>query len=132
MIVVDASAILAIYLREPEREEFLEILAAAPEAEIAPINAWEVLARAQSLYGAAGAAEADALISALAIVVPPSTLDDVRAAVAAFARFGRTSPAKLNLGDCFAYALAQKRRAPLLFKGDDFAQTDVIRVQSNG
>ncbi len=129
MIVVDASAVLAIYLREPECDEFLEILTSAPEAEIAPINTWEVLASAQSLHGAAGAAEADALISALGITVPPSTLDDVRSAVAAFARFGRPSPVKLNLGDCFAYALAQKRKAPLLFKGDELAQTDVIRVK---
>jgi ribonuclease VapC len=128
MIVVDASAILAIYFNEPERERFLEIVTSAPAAEMAPVNAWEVLARAQSLYGPAGAGEAEALLSALGVAVPPSTMDDVRAAVAAFARFGRNSPAKLNLGDCFAYALAQKRIAPLLFKGEDFAQTDVTRA----
>lgn len=131
MIVVDASAVLAIYLNEPERERFLEIVTLAPTAEMAPVNAWEVLARAQSLHGAAGAGEAEALLSALGIAVSPSTMDDVREAVAAFARFGRNTPANLNLGDCFAYALAQKRNAPLLFKGDDFAQTDVTRATPN-
>ena len=57
-----------------------------------------------------------------------ATIDAVmaRAAADAFARFGRRTPAALNLGDCFAYALAQAHAAPLLFKGDDFARTDVI------
>lgn len=128
MIVVDASAAVAIYLAEPERPQFLDTILAARQAVMSPVNTWELLVRAHSLFGAQGVAEAEALLTALAIEVSPLGMDDVRAAVAAFARFGRPSPAGLNLGDCFAYALAQARAAPLLFKGDDFPKTDVRRA----
>ncbi len=125
MIVVDASAVVAIYLHEPERDAFLDKLAQAPGLVMSPINAWEVLARAQSVHGADGARAAEALLEALSISVPPADMNDVREAIAAFEQFGRRTPAGLNLGDCFAYALAMKLNAPLLFKGDDFTKTDI-------
>lgn len=125
MIVVDASALLAIYLNEPERAQFLAVITAATTALLAPINAWEALARAQALDGEPGRARMAELITALGLVVPACTLSDVEAAVSAFARYGRRSAAGLNLGDCFAYALAQLHEAPLLYKGDDFGRTDV-------
>jgi ribonuclease VapC len=55
------------------------------------------------------------------------TADQARTALYAFARYGkgRGHPAQLNLGDCFAYAVARDRRVPLLFKGNDFSQTDI-------
>jgi ribonuclease VapC len=127
-MVVDASAVLAIYFGEPERTAFLDILTATDQPVMAPVNAWEVLARAQSAHGASGLSEAEALIAALGISVAASGLDDVRGAVAAFARYGRGTPAGLNLGDSFAYALAQKLQRPLLFKGDDFTKTDIARA----
>lgn len=128
MIVVDASAVVAIYLHEPERDSFLEKLTQTDALVMSPINAWEVLARAQSVHGTDGARAAEALLEALSISVPPADMTDVRAAIVAFERFGPRTPARLNLGDCFAYALAMKLNAPLLFKGDDFTQTDVLQA----
>jgi ribonuclease VapC len=125
VIVVDASALLAIYLDEPERQRFIAAIEAAPRAVIAPVNAWEALARAQALDGEAGVQRLLDLMAALGVETGACGLSEVRAAVAAFARFGRPSPAGLNLGDCFAYALATETGAPLLFKGADFARTDV-------
>lgn len=128
MIVVDASAIVAIYLHEPERDSFLEKLTQTDALVMSPINAWEVLARAQSVHGTDGARAAEALLEALSISVPPADMTDVRAAIVAFEQFGPRTPARLNLGDCFAYALAMKLNAALLFKGDDFTKTDVLQA----
>jgi len=67
------------------------------------------------------------LMTALGIVVAlrPVSLEQRRAAVTAAGRFGKGHPAKLNMGDCFAYALSKATGAPLLFKGNDLPQTDV-------
>ena len=71
----------------------------------------------------------DNLIDYLKIELVPVTPDHAKLAREAYRMFGRGShPAKLNFGDCFAYALAKAENAPLLFKGNDFAQTDVIRA----
>ncbi len=125
MIVVDASALLAIYLDEPERTRFLAAIAEADAALLAPVNAWEALAKAQALHGPTGRARMTELIEALGLEVPPCTFAHVNEAADAFARHGRPSPAGLNLGDCFAYGLARRHGAPLLFKGADFARTDI-------
>lgn len=70
--------------------------------------------------------EMAALLRALDPVVLPLTAERARAAAAAYARWGKGfAPAALNFGDCFAYALARELNAPLLFVGNDFAQTDV-------
>lgn len=71
MIVVDASAIVAIYLRESEPDAFLDRLTQTDASVMSPINAWEVLARAQCVHGADGARAAEALLEALSISVPP-------------------------------------------------------------
>lgn len=128
MIVVDASAVLAILLEEPDQFTMETAIQAATPAVMSPVNLWEVLARAQSIAGGNGATTAEALVAALGIEIPPRTSGDARAAAEAFARFGRRTPAGLNLGDCFAYALSKTRSAPLLFKGDDFTKTDVARL----
>ena len=66
-------------------------------------------------------------IRALGIEVAEVTLDQVDVAMRAFLQYGKgRHPARLNIADCFAYALAKSRNLPLLFKGDDFAKTDVI------
>lgn len=69
----------------------------------------------------------DALLERAAITIEPVTEDQVRIARQAYRDFGKGSghPAQLNFGDCFAYALAKDKGAPLLFKGDDFSKTDV-------
>lgn len=124
MTVVDASALVAILAHEPERLDFLKFLIANPSA-LSPIGYWEAAIAARRVRGENGMAELDALLSYLNISVIPATAATAIAAIGAEARFGKRTAAKLNLGDCFAYALATELNAPLLFKGNDFTQTDV-------
>ncbi|MEO8656974.1 MAG: type II toxin-antitoxin system VapC family toxin [Bryobacteraceae bacterium] len=126
-IVVDASALLAVLLGEPDADDYLSKLLTADQAWISPVNWWEVQVRMRSRHGEAGELKSAAWMKDLGLVVEPTTLEQARFALAAFARYqGR--PARLNLGDCFAYALAQVKDAPLLFKGDDFKRTDIRSV----
>jgi ribonuclease VapC len=124
LIAVDASAILAIYLKEPEAERFRDVLSDRGGV-ISPVNHWEVLARAYVDAGEAGVAAVEDLIDALDIEVATISASHSRAAALAFQRFGKRAAAGLNLGDCFAYALAESEGDGLLFKGDDFPKTDV-------
>ncbi len=124
MIAVDASAVLAILFDEPEGVAFRNLLT-AEGGLISPVNHWEVMVRALATLGDTGPSEAEALLEALMVTVSPATADDSRAAARAFHRFGKRASAHLNLGDCFAYALAEREGDGLLFKGDDFPRTDV-------
>jgi|CXWL01.1.fsa_nt_gi ribonuclease VapC len=126
MIVVDASALLAIYLSEPEREDCIQRIRNTTVAWMSPVNLWEALVRASVVNGASGAAEIENLVANLNIEIVPVDATIARAAADAFARFGKRAPARLNLGDCFAYALAKSSGARLLFKGDDFTKTDIL------
>ncbi|MDB5429862.1 MAG: PilT protein domain protein [Caulobacter sp.] len=125
MIVVDASAILAILFGEPEAREFAICLSDAGGAFMSPVNYWEVVVRARSAAGPPGVERAEALMNELRISIVPADADQGREAAQAAARFGRGTPAKLNLGDCFAYALAKREGEGLLFKGEDFPHTDI-------
>lgn len=123
-IVADASALLAILLGEPDADEYLSKLLIARTVRISPVNWWEVQVRVRSRYGEAGEASAAAWMAKMRIVVEPATLEHAQIALAAYTRY-RGRPARLNLGDCFAYALAQATGAPLLYKGGDFGKTDI-------
>lgn len=125
MIVVDASALLAIYLNEPERAEFSNKLDVSERSVMSPINYWEAVVRARSLDGEQGAAEIRELLNSFEIEIASVDAAAADGAIAAFVNFS-TAPARLNLGDCFAYALAKMLDAPLLFKGNDFVQTDIV------
>ena len=125
-IVVDTSALVAILFREPERERFRRLLETTP-AVISAGNMIEllrvVMRRTPHLVG-----DARAVVAALGVSV--ATVDEAQVALAeeGQARFGlgrRAPPAVLNFGDLFAYALARRLDAPLLFKGADFTRTDV-------
>jgi ribonuclease VapC len=126
MIAVDASAILAMLFAEPEKAEFEKRLREADRIVMTPINLWEVLVRAQAVRGAVGRAAAEDLIAGLDVDIVAATESHAGAAADAFARFGRRTAANLNLGECFAYALAKAENCPLLFKGDDFGKTDIV------
>jgi ribonuclease VapC len=123
-LAVDASALLAILLDEPDAEFYLSKILVATAALISPVNWWEVQVRMQSLYGEACEKKSAEWMKSLNIVVEPVTLEHAQIALGAFRRF-RGRPARLNMGDCFAYALAQTRNIPLLYKGGDFPATDV-------
>ena len=123
-MVVDASALVAIGDLEPEAETFLQRLGASSENVISVINAVEtgLILIDRGRFG--DIAELDKWLKRLDISIDHSVTHTE--ALEAYLTFGRRyHRARLNLGDCFAYALARRLDAPLLYKGDDFPQTDV-------
>jgi ribonuclease VapC len=128
VIAVDASAILAILFGEPEADRFDTILADADGSLISAVNFWEVLVRAEGLGGESSRRDAEEYMAKLQVGVAPMDAEHTRIAADAFRRFGKRTAANLNLGDCFAYALAQEQGDGLLYKGDDFPKTDVKGV----
>jgi ribonuclease VapC len=127
-MVVDTSAIIAILAAEPEREAFIRILSAEAETAMSVMTFHESSIVIARQIGRPSAAErVDQLARELRIEVSTATIDDALAAREAYFRFGRGyHPARLNLADCFSYALAKARNEPLLFKGDDFSMTDIV------
>ena len=123
-MVIDTSALIAVLLGEPEAEAV-----AALEASIVVVPAATLVEAgivAESRLGPDGALDLTTLLEEAEVAVEPFTQGDARAALDARRRFGNgRHPAGLNLGDCFAYAVAARRGDSLLFVGDDFAQTDV-------
>lgn len=125
MMVVDASAILAITLLEEDALTFKEALAEKRGGVMSAVNYWEALVRMQGLHGSEGLARTDGLLSEARVEIVGADPSSARAAAAAFRGFKARSTGRLNLGDCFAYALAEREGDGLLFKGDDFTNTDV-------
>ena len=127
MIAVDASAILALVLKEADAGVFEQALALAGQSVMSPVNYWEAQVRAGAVFGEVGRQATRDVMANLGVEVGALSATDAEAAADAFARFGKGSGsgARLNLGDCFAYALAKSMREPLLCKGDDFSHTDV-------
>ena len=127
-LVVDSSAIIALIIGEPEADEFDRILHGAGRAALAIGNMIECCRVLQVRAGVGRWQELDELIETYAIEILPTDEAQLRYAREGMARFGQgrgAPPAVLNFGDLFAYALARSLNAPLLFKGDDFSQTDV-------
>ena len=125
-MIVDASAIVAILAEEPDWERYNQKIAAARRPRMSVVNALEVTMVTESRGGAPAGAEFDRYVERMGIELEPVTLEQLAAARYAWRRFGKGNHAAgLNFGDCFAYALADVTREPLLFKGDDFARTDV-------
>jgi ribonuclease VapC len=128
-MVLDTSALLALLLDEPEAEDFR---AAVEEDTTRLVSAATLLETAlviEARKGEPGGRELDALIRTADVVVVPVDPDQVFEARRAYRRFGKERHAAgLNFGDVFAYALARTAGEPLLFKGDDFARTDISRV----
>ena len=126
MIVVDASALVAVADAEPDADDFLRCLG-RNEAVIASINYVEAGIILIGRSRLSGKPDFDAWLGRLGVDVHRDDLSGP--ALAAYLTFGRGyHRARLNLGDCFAYALARQLDAPLLYKGDDFAMTDVKRA----
>ena len=124
MIVVDASALVAIRAGEPEADAFIKLLVETPSL-LSPLGFWETTVAARRVLGPDGQQSLLALMDALRIEITAAGGETARIAVEAETRFGKRTPARLNLGDCFAYALAKERNLPLLYKGDDFSRTDI-------
>lgn len=125
-MIVDASALLAVFLGEPDAEAFESAIAGAEAAAMSPINCMEVFMRLDSVWGEAGTAQLDAMIASFRISLEPVDVAQLALAQSAFRRFGKgRHKAALNMGDCFAYALAKAKGQPILFKGNDFIHTDL-------
>jgi ribonuclease VapC len=125
-MIIDPSALIAILEQEPEAERISRALLSTPDRIISAPSLVEVGIVMQVRRGDDGARDLDLLLAKLRVEVVPFTARQAEIARKAFRRYGRgRHDAKLNFGDCFAYALAKDASAPLLFKGDDFRQTDV-------
>lgn len=127
MIVVDTSAIVAILLGEPEREAFVAAIEEAGKALVSAVSVVEARLVLHARRGQRAVALLDDFLRLPLFEIVPADAAAADAAYAAFVLYGRGSghPASLNFGDLFSYALARTRELPLLFKGNDFAQTDL-------
>jgi ribonuclease VapC len=128
-MVIDTSALLAIAFLEPEVLSLMDMLDAADRRLISAASVVEAGIVVESRAGVFGGDRLDKIIVELGLEIEPVTADQARIARFAYRSFGKGNhPAGLNFGDCFAYALAKAAGMPLLFKGDDFAKTDVLRL----
>ena len=125
-MIVDSSAVVAILFHEPDARRYAAALQAASRRRLSVANALEASIVAEGRGGAAAGDDLDRFFQRFAFELVPVTAEQLAAARRAWRRFGRGNhPAALNFGDCFAYALAETTGEPLLFKGGDFALTDV-------
>jgi ribonuclease VapC len=127
MIVVDTSALVAIALAEPERDAFVRAIRQSDRALVSTVSVVEARMVVHARRGQGAVALLDDVLRLPKFDVVPPGAAEADAAYAAFVVFGRGSghPAKLNFGDVFSYALAKVRGVPLLFKGNDFSETDI-------
>lgn len=125
-VVLDTSALLAILLGELERDRFIDVLADTDDPLISAATLLEASIVMLAKTGEDGVADLDELLSSAAVRLVAVDSDQAHLARDAFRRFGKGhSPAGLNYGDCFSYALAKAMDRPLLFKGGDFIHTDI-------
>ena len=126
-MIVATSAILAILGDEPERREFTEAIEAADECLMSTASFVEASLVLEAKRGYEGLRDLDLLLAKAGVEFVPVNLEQAHIARKAFRNFGKgRHPAKLNFGDCFSYALAIVTNSRLLFKGNDFSQTDVV------
>ncbi len=125
-MIIDTSALIAILYREPEAPLYDQAISQAAHPRMSVANYLEATIVAEGRSGEDIGIELENLIKRLEITLVPVTLAQVKVAQQAWRKFGKgNDPAALNYGDCFAYALARATGEPLLFKGNDFAQTDI-------
>jgi ribonuclease VapC len=128
-VIVDTSALLAVVLNEGDGPTLAAAMVDAPEAGMSVANFFEAAIVLERRGDAEASARLDPVAAELGLAFHPVTVSQMRLAREAYRRFGKgRHPAALNFGDCFAYALAAERGEPLLFKGSEFAQTDVARA----
>ena len=126
-MIVDTSAVIAILRDEPDAAAFARAIEAAGERRISAANFLEAAVVIDGSRDPVASRRLDDLIREAQLLIEPVTEAQARIARDAYRDFGRGSghPARLNFGDCFAYALAKISGMPLLAKGNDFARTDI-------
>ena len=127
MIAVDTSALVAIAFAEPEREAFLQAIKIADKTLISTVSAVETRMVVHGRRGQRAVILMDDFLRLPMFELVAPGAPEMDAAYAAFVAYGKGSghPAGLNFGDVFSYALAKVRGLPLLYKGNDFAHTDI-------
>lgn len=125
MIAVDTSALVAVVLGEPDAERYLAALRRTP-CRMSTVSLVEATIVVEARQGPDASRDLELLVDATIDELVGIDTDTARAAVAGWRRFGKgRHPAGLNFGDCFSYAVASLDGVPLLYKGDDFDQTDI-------
>lgn len=126
-MILDSSALLAVILNEADEARYLEAMIDAPALRMSAGNWLESTIAVDRLKKTAVTRRLDDLKAALRIEIVPVTEEAADWGRIAHTAFGRGNHlARLNYGDCFAYALAKQSKEPLLFKGNDFSQTDIL------
>ena len=125
-MILDTSALLAVLFDEPDADYFERAIASATICRMSAANHLEAAMVVESRMGDEGGRQLDNFVKTAEIELVPVTPEQAQAARLAWRRYGKGNhPAGLNFGDCFAYALAEATGEPLLFKGEDFALTDI-------
>jgi ribonuclease VapC len=127
-MIIDTSALVAILRDEPEAKDCALAIERNPTRRVSAANFVETALVIDGSRDPIASRRFDDLVKEARIVIEPVSEAHARIAREAYRDFGKGSghPAKLNFGDCFAYALAKTTSEPLLFKGDDFIHTDII------
>jgi len=125
-VVIDTSALLAILLKEPDRERFIDAIEADTVRLLSVVNALETAAVVEARKRESGGREFDLLLHTARLELVPFSGEHFEMARRAWRKYGKGNhPAALNFCDCCAYALSKTSGEPLLFKGGDFPKTDV-------
>ncbi len=128
-MVLETSAAVAILLREPGYEPLQNRLLATGDPVMSAVSYMEASMVLVIKRGVGMEKELDRFLYEAGVAIVPVSVAQAKIAREAFMEFGKgRHPARLNFGDCFSYALAKQRHQPLLFKGDDFPLTDVLRA----
>jgi ribonuclease VapC len=126
-VIVDSSAVLAVLLVEDDARWFADRLAETPSLRMSTATYIELITVCDRRIGREAVVDVDEIIGKARIEFVPFTIEQMQWAKHARLTYGvGRHPANLNFGDCFAYALAKQSGEPLLFKGNDFAHTDVV------
>jgi ribonuclease VapC len=125
-MILDTSALGAIFFKEPERDRYIEMIHAADSCRISAANFVELSMVIEGQLGPEAGRQCDMFFRRADIIIEPVTVEQAHLARQGFLDFGKgRHPAGLNFGDCFAYALAKATDEPLLYKGTDFSKTDI-------
>ncbi len=131
-MILDTSALVAILYGEPEAALYTQIIHNADICRISVANYVELSMVIENQIGPAGMRQVETFFRRAGIVIEPVTLEHGELAQQAFIDFGKgRHKASLNFGDCFAYSLAKSTGEPLLYKGNDFIQTDIVGAMPN-
>jgi ribonuclease VapC len=129
-MILDTSALSAIFFGEPESERYVQMIHDADHCSISAANFVELSMVIEGQLGPEAGRQLDIFFRRAEIVIEVVTVEQAHLARQAFLDFGKgRHPAQLNFGDCFAYALARATGEPLLFKGKDFSETDIQKAE---